>query len=209
MAGKSTYLRQTALIVLMAQAGSFVPSGEAEIGLVDRIFCRVGASDNLARGESTFLVEMSETANILRTATDNSLIIMDEVGRGTSTNDGLSIAWSICEYIIRKIRARTLFATHYHELVKLDYSEIMNLSMNAVEQDGKLIFLKKIKKGSANKSYGINVAEIAGIPYEVIIRGKELLDEYDRTETGFTEKVSGNTSDSQIDLFFLRPSYFT
>ena len=146
MAGKSTYLRQTALIVLMAQAGSFVPAGEAEIGLTDKIFCRVGSSDNLARGESTFLVEMSETAHILRTATENSLIIMDEVGRGTSTSDGLSIAWSICEYIIKKMRSRTLFATHYHELVKLDYPEIINLSMNAVEKEGKLIFLKKIKK---------------------------------------------------------------
>ena len=202
MAGKSTYLRQTALIVLMAQAGSFVPAGEAEIGLVDRIFCRVGASDNLARGESTFLVEMSETANILRTATENSLIIMDEVGRGTSTNDGLSIAWSICEYIIRKIKARTLFATHYHELVKLDYPEIVNLSMNAVEQDGKLIFLKKIKKGSANKSYGINVAEIAGIPYEVIIRGKELLEKYGSTENSFADNsFSADKSNRQIDLF--------
>ena len=201
MAGKSTYLRQTALIVLMAQAGSFVPASDAEIGLVDRIFCRVGASDNLARGESTFLVEMSETANILRTATENSLVIMDEVGRGTSTNDGLSIAWSICEYIIKKIRARTLFATHYHELVSLDYPEILNLSMNAVEQDGKLIFLKKIKKGSANKSYGINVAEIAGIPYEVIIRGKELLEKYDRSEKEQFHRNSLSSPDSQIDLF--------
>lgn len=202
MAGKSTYLRQTALIVLMAQAGSFVPAGEAEIGIVDRIFCRVGASDNLARGESTFLVEMSETANILRTATKNSLIIMDEVGRGTSTNDGLAIAWSICEYIIKKIKAKTLFATHYHELVKLEYSEIVNLSMNAVEKDGKLIFLKKIKKGSANKSYGINVAEIAGIPYEVIIRGKELLEKYDSSEDSIMGKNPPQRgSDMQIDLF--------
>ena len=201
MAGKSTYLRQTALIVLMAQAGSFVPAGEAEIGLTDKIFCRVGSSDNLARGESTFLVEMSETANILRTATENSLIIMDEVGRGTSTSDGLSIAWSICEYIIKKMRSRTLFATHYHELVKLDYPEIINLSMNAVEKEGKLIFLKKIKKGSANKSYGINVAEIAGIPYEVIIRGKELLEKYDSPEENSQKTPFLSSADSQIDLF--------
>ncbi len=201
MAGKSTYLRQTALIVLMAQAGSFVPAGEAEIGLTDKIFCRVGSSDNLARGESTFLVEMSETAHILRTATENSLIIMDEVGRGTSTSDGLSIAWSICEYIIKKMRSRTLFATHYHELVKLDYPEIINLSMNAVEKEGKLIFLKKIKKGSANKSYGINVAEIAGIPYEVIIRGKELLEKYDSPEENSQKTPFLSSADSQIDLF--------
>ena len=206
MAGKSTYLRQTALIVLMAQAGSFVPAGEAEIGIVDKIFCRVGSSDNLARGESTFLVEMSETANILRTATRKSLIIMDEVGRGTSTNDGLSIAWSICEYIISRIKAKTLFATHYHELVKLKFPEIDNLSMNAVEKDGKLIFLKKVKKGAANKSYGINVAELAGIPFEVISRSNELLERYDNAETEknsgsqyFTETVSEHKK--QINLF--------
>ncbi|MDX9801092.1 MAG: DNA mismatch repair protein MutS [Spirochaetia bacterium] len=181
MAGKSTFLRQTAQIVLMAQSGAFVPSDSAEIGLIDKLFCRVGASDNLARGESTFLVEMSETSYILRAATDKSLIIMDEVGRGTGTKDGLSIARSICEYIIKKIRAKTLFATHYHELVNLDMPEIENLSMNAVEKDGKLVFLKKIKKGPANKSYGINVAEIAGIPYSVILRAEELLETYEKT----------------------------
>ena len=138
----------------MAQSGAFVPADSAEIGLIDKLFCRVGASDNLARGESTFLVEMSEASYILRAATDKSLIIMDEVGRGTGTKDGLSIARSICEYIIKKIRAKTLFATHYHELVNLDMPEMENLSMNAVEEDGKLVFLKKIKKGPANKSYG-------------------------------------------------------
>ena len=204
MAGKSTYLRQCALIVLMAQAGSFVPAGDAEIGIVDKIFCRVGASDNLARGESTFLVEMSETANILRSATKSSLVIMDEVGRGTSTNDGLSIAWSICEYIISKIMSKTLFATHYHELINLDYPEIENLSMNAVEKEGKLIFLKKVKKGAANKSYGINVAEIAGIPYEVIVRGKEILAKYDNPcmkKDTYNDETAPVETNRQIDLF--------
>ncbi|MCP5514315.1 MAG: DNA mismatch repair protein MutS [Spirochaetales bacterium] len=184
MAGKSTFLRQTAQIVLMAQSGAFVPADSTEIGLIDKLFCRVGASDNLARGESTFLVEMSEASYILRAATDKSLIIMDEVGRGTGTKDGLSIARSICEYIIKKIRAKTLFATHYHELVNLDMPEMENLSMNAVEEDGKLVFLKKIKKGPANKSYGINVAEIAGIPYSVILRAEELLEFYEKPSTG-------------------------
>ena len=181
MAGKSTFLRQAALIVLMAHAGSFVPADSSDICIVDKIFCRVGSSDNLARGESTFLVEMSETSYILRSATEKSLIIMDEVGRGTGTNDGLAIARSICEYIIRKVRAKTLFATHYHELVSLDLPEIENLSMNAVEEEGKLVFLKKIKKGPANKSYGINVAEMAGIPYSVILRAEELLSQYENS----------------------------
>jgi len=175
MAGKSTFLRQNAIIVLMAQAGSFVPAEEAEIGIVDKIFCRVGASDNLARGESTFLVEMSETANILRCATQNSFIIMDEVGRGTGTNDGLSIAWSICEYLTCRLKAKTIFATHYHELTSMENSNITNMSMNATEENGRLVFLKKIKPGAANRSYGIQVAELAGIPFEIILRAKELL----------------------------------
>lgn len=179
MAGKSTFLRQAALITLLAQAGSFVPADSAEIGIVDKVFCRVGSSDNLARGESTFLVEMSEASYILRNATEKSLIIMDEVGRGTGTNDGLSIARSICEYIISKLKAKTLFATHYHELISMEMAEIENLSMNAIESEGKLVFLKKIKKGAANKSYGINVAGMAGIPYSVIVRAEELLEYYD------------------------------
>ncbi|MCL2792617.1 MAG: DNA mismatch repair protein MutS [Spirochaetaceae bacterium] len=188
MAGKSTFLRQTALIVLMAQTGIFVPADSAEIGLVDKIFCRVGSSDNLARGESTFLTEMSETSYILRNATKDSLLLMDEVGRGTSTNDGLSIARSICEYTIKKIKAKTLFATHYHELAYLELPEIENLSMNAVEMEGKLIFLKKIIKGAANKSYGINVAEIAGIPYSIIARAEELLEFYEEKAQEADEK---------------------
>ena len=180
MAGKSTFLRQNAIIVLMAQAGSFVPATEAEIGVVDKMFCRVGASDNLARGESTFLVEMSETANILRCATQNSFIIMDEVGRGTGTNDGLAIAWSICEYMTKKCRAKTIFATHYHELTQMDNPNVVNMSMNASEENGKLVFLKKIVRGAASKSYGIHVAELAGIPYEIIVRAKELMAAFEK-----------------------------
>ncbi|MEW5814518.1 MAG: DNA mismatch repair protein MutS [Spirochaetota bacterium] len=175
MAGKSTFLRQTALIVLMAQAGSFVPAQEAKIGIVDKIFCRVGASDNLARGESTFLVEMNETANILRSATERSLIIMDEVGRGTGTNDGLSLAWAVSEYILDKIHAKTLFATHYQELTQLEHPKITNLSMDVLEKGDEVIFLKKVKKGPSSNSYGIHVAELAGLPGEVIGRAKEVL----------------------------------
>lgn len=176
MAGKSTYLRQVALIILMAQTGSFVPADKAHIGVVDRIFCRVGASDNLARGESTFLVEMNETANILRSATERSLIIMDEVGRGTSTNDGLSIAWAICEYILENIKAKTLFATHYHELTDLKEKNIFNLSM-AVKETGKdILFLRKVVEGASNNSYGIHVAQLAGVPRQVIDRANDLLE---------------------------------
>ena len=175
MAGKSTFLRQTALIVLMAQAGSFVPAGEARIGIVDRIFCRVGASDNLARGESTFLVEMNETANILRSATPNSLIIMDEVGRGTSTQDGLAIAQAVCEYLLKSLGAKTLFATHYHELTDLEHPRMVNLSMDVAERDGTIVFLKSVVSGPSSNSYGIHVAELAGLPGDVISRAREVL----------------------------------
>ncbi len=187
MAGKSTYLRQVALIILMAQTGSFVPADSARIGVVDRIFCRVGASDNLARGESTFLVEMNETANILRSATKDSLIIMDEVGRGTSTNDGLSIAWAICEYILENIKAKTLFATHYHELTELKEDNIFNLSM-AVKETGKdILFLRKVIDGASNNSYGIHVAKLAGVPEQVIQRANVLLEHI--STTGGSNKV--------------------
>ncbi|MBN1523476.1 MAG: DNA mismatch repair protein MutS [Spirochaetales bacterium] len=168
MAGKSTYLRQTALITLMAQIGSFVPADEANIGIVDKIFCRVGSSDNIARGESTFLSEMNETAHILRQATSRSLIIMDEVGRGTSTNDGLAIAWAVSMYILEKISAKTLFATHFHELSGISHPLMRNLSFAVAERDDTIVFLKKIKDGPADSSYGIHVAEIAGLPAEVI-----------------------------------------
>lgn len=172
MAGKSTFLRQVALIVLMAQAGSFVPAREAKIGITDNIFCRVGASDNLARGESTFLVEMSETARILRSATRNSLIIMDEIGRGTSSEDGLAIAGAVMRYILEKIGAKTLFATHFHELTKETRDHLLNLSMEVLEDKENVVFMKKVRKGAADNSYGIHVARLAGLPEEVLYHAK-------------------------------------
>ncbi len=175
MAGKSTYLRQCALIVLMAQIGSYVPADRAVIGTVDRIFCRVGASDNLARGESTFLVEMNETAHILRNAGPRSLVIMDEIGRGTSTNDGLSIAWSIAEYLLETIKSKTLFATHYHELTAMEHENLCNLSLEVKETGQDIVFLKKIRKGPAGNSYGIHVASLAGLPREVVERARQIL----------------------------------
>jgi len=175
MAGKSTYLRQNALIVLMAQIGSFVPAESARIGVVDRIFCRVGASDNLARGESTFLVEMTETAFILRSATKKSLVIMDEVGRGTSTEDGLSIAWAVSEYLLNTLKCKTLFATHYHELTRMNHKSLKLMCMEVSDEGEKVIFLRKIKEGASENSYGIHVASLAGIPQSVINRANEIL----------------------------------
>jgi len=177
MAGKSTYIRQVALIVLMAQIGSFVPAESAEVGLVDRIFTRVGASDDLARGQSTFMVEMNETANIINNASERSLVILDEIGRGTSTFDGLSIAWSVAEFLYDKIKARTLFATHYHELTKLaeDRKGVCNLNVAVREWNEQIIFLRKIIPGGADKSYGIQVARLAGLPKEILDRAKEIL----------------------------------
>ena len=181
MAGKSTYMRQTALIVLMAQVGSFVPAESAEIGIVDRIFTRVGASDDLASGQSTFMVEMTEVANILRNATKNSLLILDEIGRGTSTYDGLSIAWAVVEHIAdaRKLGAKTLFATHYHELTELEgrLNSVNNYCIAVKEQGEDIIFLRKIIKGGADKSYGIQVAKLAGVPEDVLRRAYEIADQ--------------------------------
>ena len=178
MAGKSTYMRQTALIVLMAQMGSFIPADQADIGVCDRIFTRVGASDDLASGQSTFMVEMTEVANILRNATRSSLIILDEIGRGTSTFDGLSIAWAVAEYIsnTKILGAKTLFATHYHELTELEgtMSGVTNYCIAVKEQGDDIVFLRKIVKGGADKSYGIQVAKLAGVPDPVIARAKEL-----------------------------------
>ena len=181
MAGKSTYMRQTALIVLMAQIGSFVPASSANIGIVDRIFTRVGASDDLASGQSTFMVEMTEVANILRNATSDSLIILDEIGRGTSTFDGLSIAWSVIEHVCnpRILGAKTLFATHYHELTELEgtLDGVNNYCIAVNEKGDDIVFLRKIIKGGADKSYGIQVAKLAGVPDSVIERAKEILQE--------------------------------
>lgn len=177
MAGKSTYMRQVALIVLMAQVGSFIPADSAEIGIVDRIFTRVGASDDLATGQSTFMVEMVEVANILNNATDRSLLILDEIGRGTSTFDGMSIAWAVTEYIARSIKARTLFSTHYQELTNLAerMDGIKNYCVSVMEQGDDVIFLRKIKEGCVDKSYGVHVAKLAGVPQRVVRRANEVL----------------------------------
>ncbi|GAB6183699.1 DNA mismatch repair protein MutS [Thermodesulfovibrio hydrogeniphilus] len=184
MAGKSTYMRQNALIVLMAQIGSFVPASYAKIGIVDRIFTRIGASDYLSKGQSTFMVEMIETANILNNATSKSFIVLDEVGRGTSTFDGISIAWAVVEYIADKIKARTLFATHYHELTDLAFSIdcVKNYTVVVKEWGDEIIFLRKIEKGGADKSYGIQVARLAGLPSEILSRAKEILKRLEKKE---------------------------
>jgi len=177
MAGKSTYIRQVALVLIMAQMGSFVPAQSAQIGLCDRVFSRVGASDELYRGRSTFLVEMSETANILNNATERSLVILDEIGRGTSTFDGLAIAWAIVENLHNRIGARTLFATHYHELTRIakTHSKVKNFCVGVTEYKGKIVFLHKIREGAADRSYGIAVAQLAGIPDDIIRRAQALL----------------------------------
>jgi DNA mismatch repair protein MutS len=184
MAGKSTFIRQVALIVLMAQIGSFVPAAVAEVGLVDRIFTRVGASDDLSRGQSTFMVEMNETANILNNATERSLVILDEIGRGTSTFDGLSIAWSVAEYLHDVLRARCLFATHYHEMTELAVicQGVKNYNVAVREWNDRIIFLRKIQPGAADKSYGIQVARLAGLPEDVISRAKEILANLEASE---------------------------
>ena len=206
MGGKSTYLRQTALLCVMAQAGSFVPAREAKIPLVDRIFARVGASDNIARGHSTFMVEMQETANILHTATSRSLVVLDEIGRGTATFDGLSIAWAVAEFLAThaKVRPKTLFATHYHELTDLADATpgVVNFHVSAREWKDDIIFLRKIVPGRSDRSYGIQVARLAGLPSTVIARAQEILAALERDELtrGGRPSVSGTTSDPQRQL---------
>lgn len=202
MAGKSTYMRQTALIVLMAQIGSFVPADSADIGIVDRIFTRVGASDDLASGQSTFMVEMNEVANILRNATANSLLILDEIGRGTSTFDGLAIAWAVIEHISNKklLGAKTLFATHYHELTELEgkMSNVNNYYIAVKEQGDDIVFLRKILKGGADKSYGIQVARLAGVPDMVIDRAKVIVNQL--MDNDITEKVQSIAIDGKTEF---------
>jgi DNA mismatch repair protein MutS len=203
MGGKSTYLRQTALIAILAQIGSFVPAKEARIGCIDRIYTRVGASDNLARGRSTFMVEMIETANILNTATDRSLILLDEVGRGTATFDGLSLAWAIAEYLVQNpvYRAKTLFATHYHELTKMAkvHQGVKNYCMSIQEAGGEIIFLRKVEPGAADKSYGIEVARLAGMPHVVLQRANEILERLEKKEIDLTGHTRARTADEVLD----------
>ncbi len=209
MAGKSTFMRQVALIVLMAQIGSFVPASQARIGVVDRIFTRVGASDDLGMGQSTFMVEMNEVANILKSATTKSLLILDEVGRGTSTYDGLSIAWAVTEYVAdkEKIGAKTLFATHYHELTELEgkVEGVNNYCISVKEKDDNIIFLRKIIRGGADDSYGIQVAKLAGVPYGVINRAKEILQELEDADISKKQRKEAKKAEKvvqgQLDLF--------
>ena len=210
MGGKSTYLRQTALLPLLAQIGSFVPAKDAKLPIIDRIFARVGASDNIARGQSTFMVEMQETANILHTASSRSLVVLDEIGRGTSTFDGLSIAWAVAEYLATHaaVRPKTLFATHYHELTDLAdvLPGVINAHVAAREWKDDIVFLRKIMAGRSDRSYGIQVARLAGLPTAVTARAKEILDGLERDELsrGGRPTLSGAAGDprsAQLGLF--------
>jgi DNA mismatch repair protein MutS len=204
MGGKSTYLRQAALIAILAQMGSFVPAESALLPLIDRVYTRIGASDNLARGRSTFMVEMTETAAILNTATADSLIVLDEIGRGTATYDGLALAWAVVEHIHQKIRAKTLFATHYHELTELaeQLEGVQNLHVSVKESGDQIVFLRKVEPGSADRSYGIEVARLAGLPLSVIERAREILTLHERTEQEVTgELVPRPSAPVQIQLF--------
>ena len=208
MGGKSTYLRQTALTVLMAQMGGFVPARSARLPVVDRIFTRIGASDNLARGRSTFMVEMTETAAILNTATPRSLILLDEIGRGTSTYDGLAIAWAVVEYIHSTSRAKTLFATHYHELTELERLEgVKNFHVSVKENAGGIVFLRKVEPGAADRSYGIEVGKLAGLPPEVVIRAREVLHEHENAEHETTAHLSpgAHEPEPQMQLTMFTP----
>jgi DNA mismatch repair protein MutS len=215
MAGKSALLRQTALIVLLAQIGCFVPAESAKIGLVDKIFTRVGASDNISLGESTFMVEMTEAANILNNVTPRSLVLFDELGRGTSTYDGISIAWAIVEYLHEqpKAKARTLFATHYHELNEMEklFSRIKNYNVSVKEVDGKVIFLRKLMRGGSEHSFGIHVAEIAGMPKSIVKRANVILKQLEEDNSGVgseagrpvVEKISKPSESAQLSFFQL------
>ena len=207
MGGKSTYLRQTALIVIMAQMGSFVPARSTRLSVVDRVFTRIGASDNLARGRSTFMVEMTETAAILHTATARSLILLDEVGRGTATYDGLAIAWAAVEYLHARVRAKTLFATHYFELTELaeQLSGVKNYHVSVKEISGGIVFLRKVEPGAADRSYGIEVAKLAGLPNEVVTRAREVLAEHEFTEQQATAHLSPGAVPQPAQLTIFTP----
>ncbi len=209
MSGKSTYLRQVALIVLMAQMGSFVPGDEARIGLVDRIFTRIGAQDEISAGQSTFMVEMVETANILHHASDKSLLILDEIGRGTSTYDGISIAWAVVEYIHNhpRLRAKTLFATHYHELTELAevLPRVRNYNVAVAEEGDRVIFLRKIVPGGADRSYGVHVAQLAGLPRVVIERAEEILEQLEKGASRSPANVTQDGKAQQLSLFSMGP----
>jgi DNA mismatch repair protein MutS len=204
MGGKSTYLRMAALLVIMAQSGCFVPAERMRVGLVDRIYTRIGASDNVARGRSTFMVEMTETAAILNTATRRSLVLLDEMGRGTATYDGLSLAWATVEHLHERIGARSLFATHYHELTLLAdrLTKLKNVRVTVKENAGGIVFLHTVEAGAASKSYGIEVARLAGLPQPVIARAREVLKLHERAETQqVREAVAERAPQMQLTMF--------
>ncbi len=202
MGGKSTYMRQVALITLMAHIGCFVPADAAQIGEIDRIFTRIGASDDLASGRSTFMVEMTETANILHNATANSLVLMDEIGRGTSTYDGLSLAWSAAEYLAKQVSALTLFATHYFELTQLPelLPAVVNVHLDAIEHDDTIAFMHAVQEGAASKSYGLQVAALAGVPPQVIKAAKHKLHQLENRDN-----VASEQAPSQVSMNLLAP----
>ena len=201
MGGKSTYLRQAAMLSILAQLGSFVPADEAVLPIVDRVFTRIGASDNVARGRSTFMVEMTETALILNTATSRSLVVLDEIGRGTSTYDGLALAWSVVEYLHQRVGAKTLFATHYHELTSLEETlpGVRNLHVSVKESGDQIVFLRKVEPGAAGKSFGIEVARLAALPDVVIDRARQILALHEKQQ--LTPPGEKPTEPMQIQLF--------
>jgi DNA mismatch repair protein MutS len=212
MAGKSALLRQTALIVLMAQMGSFVPASYARVGIIDKVFTRVGASDNLSKGESTFMVEMTETASILNNLSSRSLVLMDEIGRGTSTYDGISIAWSIVEYLHQhpNCKAKTLFATHYHELNQLasDFPRIKNFNVSVKEVGNKVIFMRTLKEGGSEHSFGIHVAQMAGMPNPIVLRASEIMSHLEKDKSAKEKNAKLNSvpkSNFQLQLFEMDP----
>jgi DNA mismatch repair protein MutS len=215
MAGKSALLRQTALIVLMAQIGCYVPATNAVLGIVDKVFTRVGASDNLSKGESTFMVEMTETASILNNLSERSLVLMDEIGRGTSTYDGISIAWAIVEYLHNhpKNKAKTLFATHYHELNQLsaDLERVKNFNVSVKEMGNKILFMRKLKEGGSEHSFGIHVAQMSGMPNQVVLRANEIMHhlEKEKVQSGSKSKEMPKATDKfQLNIFEAKdPNY--
>jgi DNA mismatch repair protein MutS len=207
MGGKSTYLRQAALILILAQMGSFVPAEAALLPVVDRVFTRIGAADNLARGRSTFMVEMTEAAAILNTATANSFLVLDEIGRGTSTYDGLALAWAIVEHIHERIRAKTLFATHYYELTQLadQLIGVRNLHVAVKEVNDQILFIRKVEPGSSDRSYGIEVARLAGLPLQVIERARSVLLHHEVREQSLTEELTPGDQQTPLQIKLFEP----
>ena len=211
MSGKSAIIRQVALIVILAQIGSYVPAESSKIGIVDKVFTRVGASDNISKGESTFMVEMMETSSIMNNLTDRSLVLMDEIGRGTSTYDGISIAWSIVEYLHnqKEIRPKTLFATHYHELNQLEekLDRVKNYNVSVEEINHEIIFLRKLVPGGSEHSFGINVAQLSGMPNKILIRAYEVLKELEKKPIKKNIKVKDSKKQNQLKLEYNNPDY--